>query len=85
MQALMNIELFKMYGVKKILTCCPHDYNTFKNEYSDLGGNYEVIHHSQFLANLTLTPLSKLERGTKGGEVDYIPRSLLPGPCQRRV
>lgn len=52
MQALMNIELFKKYGVKKILTCCPHDYNTFKNEYPDFGGNYEVIHHSQFLAKL---------------------------------
>jgi heterodisulfide reductase subunit D len=52
MQALMNIELFKMYGVKKILTCCPHDYNTFKNEYPDFGGNYEVVHHSQFLAGL---------------------------------
>jgi Fe-S oxidoreductase len=52
MQALMNIELFKMYEVKKILTCCPHDYNTFKNEYPDFGGEYEVIHHSQFLASL---------------------------------
>lgn len=50
MQALMNIELFRMYEVKKILTCCPHDYNTFKNEYPDLGGKYEVVHHSQFLA-----------------------------------
>ncbi len=50
MQALMNIELFKMYEVQKILTCCPHDYNTFKNEYPDFGGSYEVIHHSQFLA-----------------------------------
>jgi Fe-S oxidoreductase len=58
MQALMNIELFNMYGVKKILTCCPHDFNTFKNEYPDFGGHYEVIHHSQFLSNLTpsLTP-----------------------------
>jgi Fe-S oxidoreductase len=52
MQALMNIELFKMYEVKKILTCCPHDYNTFKNEYPDFGGNFEVIHHTQFLAGL---------------------------------
>jgi Fe-S oxidoreductase len=50
MQALMNIELFRMYEVKKILTCCPHDYNTFKNEYPDFGGKYEVIHHSQFLS-----------------------------------
>jgi Fe-S oxidoreductase len=52
MQALMNIELFKMYEVKKILTCCPHDYNTFKNEYPDFGGVYEVVHHSQFLSGL---------------------------------
>lgn len=49
MQALMNIELFEAYGVKKILTCDPHAYNTFKNEYPDLGGNYEVIHHTQFI------------------------------------
>jgi Fe-S oxidoreductase len=52
MQALQNIEIFNMYEVKKILTCCPHDYNTFLNEYPDLGGNYEVIHHSQFLRDL---------------------------------
>ncbi len=52
MQALMIIETFNMYGVKKILTACPHDYNTFRNEYPDLGGNYEVIHHSRFLARL---------------------------------
>jgi Fe-S oxidoreductase len=50
MQALMNIELFKAYGVKKIITCDPHVYNTFKNEYPDLGGDFEVIHHSQFIA-----------------------------------
>ena len=49
MQALMNIEIFEGYGVKKILTCDPHAYNTFLNEYADLGGKYEVIHHSQFL------------------------------------
>ena len=52
MQALMTIETMNMYGVKKILTACPHDYNTFKNEYPDLGGEYEVIHHSQFLSEL---------------------------------
>ncbi len=51
MQALMNIEIFEGYGVKKILTCDPHAFNTFKNEYSDLGGNYEVIHHTQFLSD----------------------------------
>jgi len=52
MQALMNIEIFNAYGVKKILTCCPHDYNTFLNEYPDLDGKYEVVHHSQFLSDL---------------------------------
>jgi Fe-S oxidoreductase/nitrate reductase gamma subunit len=49
MQAIMNIEIFEGYEVKKILTCDPHAYNTFKNEYPELGGNYEVIHHTQFL------------------------------------
>jgi Fe-S oxidoreductase len=52
MQALMNIELLDSYGVKKILTCDPHAYNTFKNEYPDLGGRYRVVHHSQFLAGM---------------------------------
>ncbi|UCG28122.1 MAG: (Fe-S)-binding protein, partial [Bacteroidales bacterium] len=52
MQALMNIELLKGYGIKKILTCDPHAYNTFLNEYPDLGGTFEVIHHSQFLQHL---------------------------------
>ena len=49
MQAMQNIEVFKMYEVKKIITTCPHCYNIIKNEYPDLGGNYEVIHHTQFL------------------------------------
>jgi len=49
MQALQNIELFKSYEIKKIITICPHCYNIFKNEYPDLGGNYEVINYLQFL------------------------------------
>jgi heterodisulfide reductase subunit D len=49
MQALMNIEIFEAYGIVKILTCDPHAYNTFKNEYPDLGGTYEVVHHTQFI------------------------------------
>jgi len=49
MQALTNIQILDMYAVKKIVTCCPHDFNTLKNEYPDLGGNYEVWHHTQFL------------------------------------
>ena len=51
MQAMMNIEIFEGYEVKKILTCDPHAFNTFKNEYPDLGGSYEVIHHTQFLGD----------------------------------
>jgi len=49
MQALQNIEIFKMYEVKKIITICPHCFNIFKNEYPDLGGNYEVINYVQLL------------------------------------
>jgi heterodisulfide reductase subunit D len=49
MQALHNIEIFSHYDVKKILTICPHCYNIFKNEYPDLGGNYEVINYIDFI------------------------------------
>jgi len=47
-----NIELFNELGVKKIITICPHCYNSFKNEYPDFGGSFEVYHHSQILSNL---------------------------------
>jgi heterodisulfide reductase subunit D len=49
MQALQVIEILKMYEVKKIITTCPHCFNIFKNEYPDLGGNYEVTNYLQFL------------------------------------
>lgn len=52
MQALTIIQILQGYEVKKILTCDPHDYNTFKNEYPDLGGKFEVIHHTQFLREM---------------------------------
>lgn len=52
MQAKMNIEVLNAYEVKKIVTACPHCFNTLKNEYPELGGNYEVIHHSVFLQQL---------------------------------
>ncbi|PIR17913.1 MAG: Fe-S oxidoreductase [Deltaproteobacteria bacterium CG11_big_fil_rev_8_21_14_0_20_49_13] len=47
-----NMATFGKYGVKKIITTCPHCYNTLKNEYSQFGGNYEVHHHTEFLLNL---------------------------------
>ncbi|MCO5265754.1 MAG: (Fe-S)-binding protein [Lentimicrobium sp.] len=49
MQALQNIAILSSYNVKKIITICPHCFNIFKNEYPDLGGNYEVINYLQFL------------------------------------
>ena len=52
MQALQNIEMFNSYGITKIVTCDPHDFSVFKNEYADLGGKYEVWHHTQFLEKL---------------------------------
>ncbi len=52
MQAMTNIATLDGYGIKTIVTACPHCFNTIKNEYPALGGNYEVIHHSTFLQNL---------------------------------
>lgn len=52
MQAMANIQVLDSYGIKNIITGCPHCYNTFKNEYPELGGHYEIIHHSQFLQKL---------------------------------
>jgi Fe-S oxidoreductase len=46
-----NIEVFKNYNIKKIMTMCPHCFNTLKNEYPQFGGNYEVFHYTQFLAD----------------------------------
>ena len=52
MQALSNIQVLNGYRVKKIVTACPHCFNTLKNEYPELGGNYEVLHHATFLQQL---------------------------------
>lgn len=52
MQAMMNIEVLNGYEVKNIITCDPHDFNTLLNEYPDFEGNYNVVHHSQFLQKL---------------------------------
>lgn len=52
MMAWQNIQVLNNYGIRKIVTTCPHCFNTLKNEYPELGGNYEVIHHSSFLQQL---------------------------------
>jgi Fe-S oxidoreductase len=49
MQAMGNIQILNAYEIKKIVTTCPHCFNTLKNEYPELGGDYEVKHYSQFL------------------------------------
>ncbi|MBI4495849.1 MAG: 4Fe-4S dicluster domain-containing protein [Deltaproteobacteria bacterium] len=58
-----NIEVFKGHGVKRILTMCPHCFNTLKNEYPQFGGNYEVMHYTQFLAQALRSGRLKLTRG----------------------
>src|SRR5688500_17466701 len=63
MQAMSNIQVLNGYGVKKIVTACPHCFNTIKNEYPVLGGNFEVLHHSVFLQQLIDGGLIKLEGG----------------------
>ena len=52
MQAINNIQVLNTYNIKHIVTTCPHSYNTFKNEYPNLGGNYMVQHHTEFIADL---------------------------------
>jgi Fe-S oxidoreductase len=66
MAALANVEMFKELGVKKIVTTCPHCYNTFKNEYPKSGGDFEVIHHTELLWDLLndkkLVPVTALNK-----------------------
>jgi Fe-S oxidoreductase len=73
MQAMSNIQVLNGYNVKKIVTACPHCFNTIKNEYPELGGNYEVIHHSTFLQQLINEGKIKLSEGGafKGRKITY--------------
>lgn len=57
-----NIAGLQALGVKKLLTCCPHCYNTLKNEYPQLGGTFEVVHHTEFVLDLVQTERIKLDR-----------------------
>jgi heterodisulfide reductase subunit D len=73
MQAMSNIQVLNGYGIKKIVTACPHCFNTIKNEYPELGGNFEVLHHSVFLQQLIDSGLIKLKEGGsfKGKKITY--------------
>lgn len=68
MQAMTNIQLLNGYEVKKIVTGCPHCFNTLKNEYSELGGKYEVIHHTQLIQELLDSGKIKVEGGNFSGK-----------------
>jgi Fe-S oxidoreductase len=73
MMAYQNIQVLNQYGVKKIVTACPHCFNILKNEYPDLGGSYEVIHHSTFLQQLIDEGKIRVKEGGsfKGKRITY--------------
>jgi heterodisulfide reductase subunit D len=73
MMAYQNIQVLNGYGIKKIVTACPHCFNILKNEYADLGGNYEVIHHSVFLQQLIDAGRIRLKEGGtfKGKRISF--------------
>jgi len=72
MQAFNNIQVLNAYHVKKIVTTCPHCFNTLKNEYPELGGNYEVIHHTQLLQELLNEGKLTIEGGKfKGKRITF--------------
>jgi heterodisulfide reductase subunit D len=68
MQAMQNITVMNGYNIKKIVTGCPHCFNTIKNEYPDLGGSYEVIHHTQLVQQLINEGKLKVEGGAFKGK-----------------
>ena len=72
MQALTNIEVLNGYNIKKIVTTCPHCFNTLKNEYPELGGNYKVLHHTQFIRSLLKEGRLTVSGGTfKGKRITF--------------
>jgi len=76
MQALQNVTVLNGYGVKRIVTACPHCFNTLKNEYPELGGTYEVLHHTQFINALLKEGRITVEGGTFQGK-----RITFHDPC----
>jgi Fe-S oxidoreductase len=73
MMAYQNIQVLNGYGIKKIVTACPHCFNILKNEYPELGGTYEVIHHATFLQQLIDEGRIKMTEGGifKGKKITY--------------
>lgn len=69
MLALQNVQTLNSYGITKIVTACPHCFNTLKNEYPALGGNYQVIHHTQLLQDLIRE--GRIKVNAQSGDVTY--------------
>ena len=76
MQAISNIEVMNAYEVQKVVTACPHCFNTLKNEYPGLGGTYQVMHHTQFLMQLLSEGKIKVAGGQYKGK-----RITFHDPC----
>ena len=68
MQAVSNIEVLNQYNFKKIVTTCPHCFNTLKNEYPELGGKYDVIHHTELLSTLISEEKIKIDNSEFNGK-----------------
>ena len=68
MQAVSNIEVLNQYNFKKIVTTCPHCFNTLKNEYPELGGKYDVIHHTELLSTLISEQKIKIDNSELNGK-----------------
>lgn len=77
MQAMVNIQVLDGYEIKKIVTGCPHCFNTLKNEYPGLGGNYDVIHHSQLIQQL----IDEGKLKATGGETFKGKKITFHDPC----
>ena len=71
MQAMINIELMNSYNIKKIVTTCPHDFNTLKNEYKSLGGDYKVYHHTEYILKLIETDRLTLSKKNLSKKITY--------------
>jgi Fe-S oxidoreductase len=71
MLAMPNVEMLNGMGVKKIITQCPHCFNTLKNEYPQLGGNYEVVHHSELLEELIANGTLDMSNATLDDRITY--------------
>ncbi len=69
--AAQNIQTLNDYGVKKVLTACAHCFNTIKNEYPQFGGSYEVVHHTEFIAELVSQGRLKLDRPVNAGTMTF--------------